>query len=109
MLLLINESLGYVFLFYFLYISGTVITPVEFLGPVTSLCIDRRGVPLEPTAVDEFHTMLQYILPLNEVVIDFHDTLKSITSGFASFDYYDHGFHPSPLVKVIRIFFMKNN
>jgi translation factor GUF1, mitochondrial len=44
--------------------------------------------------------MLQYILPLSEVVIDFHDTLKSITSGFASFDYQDHGFHSSSLVRV---------
>lgn len=80
--------------------TGTIITPVEYIGTVTTLCIDRRGTPLPSSAVDESMTMLQFILPLSEVVIDFHDTLKSITSGFASFDYQDHGFHPSALVRV---------
>lgn len=51
-------------------------------------------------AVDDKMTMMQFILPLSEVVVDFHDTLKSVTSGFASFDYHDHGFHPSALVRV---------
>ncbi|XP_028173485.1 translation factor GUF1 homolog, mitochondrial [Ostrinia furnacalis] len=82
------------------FVIGTIITPVEYIGPVTTLCIDRRGTPLPSSAVDDQMTMMQFILPLSEVVIDFHDTLKSITSGFASFDYQDYGFHPSALVRM---------
>ncbi|XP_038212147.1 translation factor GUF1 homolog, mitochondrial [Zerene cesonia] len=82
------------------FVIGTIITPVEYLGAVNTLCIDRRGSPLPSSSVDDTMTMLQYILPLSEVVMDFHDTLKSITSGFASFDYQDYGFHPSPLVRM---------
>ncbi|CAG5059663.1 unnamed protein product [Parnassius apollo] len=82
------------------FVMGTIITPVEFIGAVTTLCVDRRGTPLPSSAVDEKMTMMQFILPLSEVVIDFHDTLKSITSGFASFDYQDYGFHPSALVRM---------
>ncbi|CAF4834145.1 unnamed protein product [Pieris macdunnoughi] len=82
------------------FVIGTIISPVEYIGAVNTLCIDRRGNPLPSNAVDDQMTMLQYILPLSEVVMDFHDTLKSITSGFASFDYQDYGFHPSSLVKM---------
>ncbi|XP_047529322.1 translation factor GUF1 homolog, mitochondrial [Vanessa atalanta] len=81
-------------------VIGTIITPVEYIGAVTTLCVDRRGTPLPSSAVDDKMTMMQFILPLSEVVIDFHDTLKSLTSGFASFDYQDHGFHPSALVRM---------
>lgn len=82
------------------FVKGTIITPVEYIGAVTSLCIDRRGTPLPSSAVDDTMTMLQFILPLSEIVVDFHDTLKSITSGFASFDYEDDGFHSSSLVRM---------
>lgn len=78
---------------------------MEYIGAVTSLCVDRRGVPLPATALDDQMTLMQFILPLSEVVIDFHDTLKSITSGFASFDYQDHGFHASALVRVSILIF----
>ncbi|XP_026488269.1 translation factor GUF1 homolog, mitochondrial [Vanessa tameamea] len=81
-------------------VIGTIITPVEYIGAVTTLCVDRRGTPLPSSAVDDKMTMMQFVLPLSEVVIDFHDTLKSLTSGFASFDYQDHGFHPSALVRM---------
>ncbi|XP_050346284.1 translation factor GUF1 homolog, mitochondrial [Nymphalis io] len=81
-------------------VIGTIITPVEYIGAVTTLCVDRRGSPLPSSAVDDKMTMMQFILPLSEVVIDFHDTLKSLTSGFASFDYQDYGFHPSALVRM---------
>ncbi|XP_045448538.1 translation factor GUF1 homolog, mitochondrial [Melitaea cinxia] len=81
-------------------VIGTIITPVEYIGAVTALCVDRRGTPLPSSAVDEKMTMMQFILPLSEVVVDFHDTLKSLTSGFASFDYQDYGFHPSSLVRM---------
>ncbi|KAL4712274.1 hypothetical protein ACJJTC_004036, partial [Scirpophaga incertulas] len=82
------------------FVIGTIITPVEYIGTINTLCIDRRGTPLPASAVDDNNTMLQFILPLSEIVIDFHDTLKSISSGFASFDYQDYGFLPSPLVRM---------
>ncbi|KOB76217.1 Uncharacterized protein OBRU01_06143, partial [Operophtera brumata] len=82
-------------------VIGTIITPVEYIGMVTALCIDRRGIPLPSSAVDDQMTLMQFVLPLSEVVVDFHDTLKSVTSGFASFDYHDHGFHPSALVRFV--------
>ncbi|CAH2268958.1 jg15983 [Pararge aegeria aegeria] len=82
------------------YVIGTIITPVEYIGAVNTLCVDRRGTPLPSSSVDEKMTMMQFILPLSEVVIDFHDTLKSLTSGFASFDYQDYGFHSSSLVRM---------
>ncbi|XP_045771636.1 translation factor GUF1 homolog, mitochondrial isoform X1 [Maniola jurtina] len=81
-------------------VIGTIITPVEYIGAVNTLCVDRRGTPLPSNAVDEKMTLMQFILPLSEVVVDFHDTLKSLTSGFASFDYQDYGFHPSSLVRM---------
>ncbi|XP_041978742.1 translation factor GUF1 homolog, mitochondrial [Aricia agestis] len=82
------------------FVKGTIITPTEYIGPVTTLCVDRRGTPLPSNAVDDNMTMMQYILPLSEVVMDFHDTLKSITSGYASFDYEDYGFHSSALARM---------
>lgn len=65
-----------------------------------SLCIERRGIQRMSTNIDNDRVMLQYDMPLCEVVIDFHDTLKSITSGYASFDYEDNGFYSSNIVKV---------
>lgn len=82
------------------FVIGTIITPTEYIGAVTTLCIDRRGTPLPSSSVDDHQTLMQFVLPLSEVVLDFHDTLKSITSGFASFDYQDHGFHSSALVRL---------
>lgn len=66
-----------------------------------SLCIERRGVQRMSTNIDNDRVMLQYDMPLCEIVIDFHDTLKSITSGYASFDYEDNGFYSSNIVKVL--------
>ncbi|GBP66065.1 Translation factor GUF1 homolog, mitochondrial [Eumeta japonica] len=82
------------------FVIGTVVTPTEYIGPVTTLCIDRRGTPLVPSPIDDKLTMMQFILPLAEIVMDFHDSLKSITSGYASFDYQDHGFHSSALARM---------
>lgn len=83
-------------------VVGTVITPSEYLGPVMSLCIERRGMQRMSTNIDNDRIMLQYDLPLCEIVLDFHDILKSITSGYASFDYEDNGFTPSAIVKVSK-------
>lgn len=70
------------------------------LGPVLSLCMERRGTQQSSINIDNHHVMMQFLLPLNEIVVDFHDHLKSTSSGYASFDYEEYGFVPSKLVKV---------
>lgn len=62
--------------------------------------MSKRGIQKSSTNIDNTRILLQYLLPLNEIVIDFHDMLKSITSGFGSFSYEDHGYEMSNLVKV---------
>lgn len=65
-----------------------------------SLCMERRGIQMSAVNIDNDRIMLQYELPLCEIIIDFHDSLKTISSGYASFDYEDNGFKSSLLVKV---------
>jgi len=74
-----------------------------YLGPVLSLCIERRGSQQSSTNIDNHLVLLKFLLPLNEIVVDFHDQLKSVSSGYASFDYEEYGFVPSKLVKVSSI------
>ena len=74
-------------------------TPDEFLGPVLTLCTERRGEQLDLTYAGN-RAMVVYRLPLNEVVFDFYDRLKSITRGYASFDYALDTYRPGDLVKV---------
>ncbi|CAG9761957.1 unnamed protein product [Ceutorhynchus assimilis] len=81
-------------------VIGTIITPDKYLGPIMSLCMERRGVQRNATNIDNDRIMLQYDLPLCEIVIDFHDMLKTISSGYASFDYEDNGYVSSNLVKM---------
>lgn len=83
-----------------IFIHNTINTD-EYLGGVLSLCMEKRGVQKSSTNVDNTRIMIQCYFPLNEIVIDFHDTLKSITSGFGSFSYEDHGYELSNLVKVL--------
>lgn len=70
-----------------------------------SLCMEKRAVHKSGTNIDRHRIMLQFAFPLNEIVIDFHDKLKSISSGYASFDYEDLGYEPSNLVRVSIIRF----
>ncbi|XP_035723686.1 translation factor GUF1 homolog, mitochondrial-like isoform X1 [Vespa mandarinia] len=81
-------------------IIGTIITPDKYIGPVISLCLEKRGVEQYSQTIGNNRTLLKFLMPLNEVVLDFHDTLKTITSGYASFDYEDNGYHPSEIVKL---------
>lgn len=73
------------------------------MGPVISLCMERRGVQKSSTNIDNERVMLQFDLPLCEVVVDFHDSLKTITSGYASFDYESNEYQSSHVVKVIEL------
>jgi GTP-binding protein LepA len=81
------------------YIKATLLVPEEYLGAVITLCQDKRGQQLN-MAWHGTRAMLVYRLPLNEVVLDFYDKLKSMTRGYASFDYTADGFDGGDLVKV---------
>ena len=81
------------------WIKATILTPDEYLGPILKLCQDRRGIQTNLTYVGA-RAMLEYELPLNEVVFDFYDRLKSISRGYASFDYTIHEYRVGDLVKL---------
>ncbi|MGB2534443.1 MAG: translation elongation factor 4 [Candidatus Puniceispirillum sp.] len=81
------------------WIKATIMTPDEFLGPVLTLCTERRGEQIDLTYAGN-RAMAVYRLPLNEVVFDFNDRIKSMTSGYASFDYAIDSYRPGDLVKV---------
>jgi GTP-binding protein LepA len=80
-------------------IKATILVPDEFLGDVLKLCQDRRGIQQELTYAGS-RAMVVYDLPLNEVVFDFYDRLKSVTKGYASFDYEITGYRADNLVKM---------
>ncbi len=81
------------------WVKATILVPDEYLGSVLKLCTERRGEQVELTYAGT-RAMVVYKIPLNEIVFDFYDRLKSITSGYASFDYELIGYHESDLVKV---------
>jgi GTP-binding protein LepA len=81
------------------WIEATILTPDDYLGSVLKLCQDRRGEQVELTYVGT-RAMAKYKLPLNEVVFDFYDRLKSVTRGYASFDYEMVGYEEGELVKL---------
>lgn len=80
-------------------IKGTIMVPEEYVGSIITLCQEKRGVQLGLNYYSN-RIMLTYKLPLNEVVLDFYDRLKSISRGYASFDYQPEGFEEGDLVKV---------
>ena len=81
-------------------LSATIIVPKQFLGNILKLCQEHRGVQKDMSYLDEERVLLSYQLPLNEVATDFYDKLKSVSSGYASFDYEPTGHEPSDLVKM---------
>ncbi len=81
------------------WIKATIMVPDEFLGGVLGLCTERRGEQVDLTYVGK-RAMVVYNLPLSEIVFDFYDRLKSITKGYASFDYEVVGYRPGDLVRV---------
>ncbi|MDB5491328.1 MAG: Translation elongation factor LepA [Micavibrio sp.] len=81
------------------WIKATIRTPDEYLGPLLQLCQERRGRQVELTYAGN-RAMLVYSLPLNEVIFDFYDRLKSISRGYASFDYFIDEYHEGDLVKM---------
>jgi GTP-binding protein LepA len=82
------------------YIKATVITPSEYLGNIITLLIDKRGTQTKMTYLNQDRVMLEYEVPMNEIVMDFYDKLKSISKGYASFDYEPIEFRVGDLVKL---------
>lgn len=82
------------------YISATVITTATYIGPIMTLCLSKRGELVKQEFIAGNRVELQFMMPLGEIVIDFYDKLKSISRGYASFDYHHAGFRPSKLVKL---------
>ena len=81
-------------------VSASIITPTEYVGGIMDLCQDRRGVYLDMKYLDTQRVELHYTLPLNEIIYDFFDALKSRSKGYASLDYEVKGYEPSDLVKL---------
>ncbi|MDR1785366.1 MAG: translation elongation factor 4 [Spirochaetaceae bacterium] len=82
------------------YIRGSIITPAEYLGPLISLCTEKRGVQSNLQYLDQKRVELVYEMPLAEVLFDFYDRLKSCSRGYASFDYEVVGYRDTELVKI---------
>lgn len=82
------------------YIKASIITKSDFVGPVMSLCIDKRGEITNQTYLTTERVELTFDMPLSEIVFDFYDRLKTVSKGYASFDYHPIGFKQSKLVRV---------
>ena len=82
------------------YIRASIITTTNFIGPIMTLCLDKRGELIKQEYISGNRVEIYFDLPLGEIVIDFYDKLKSISKGYASFDYHPSGFRESDLVKL---------
>jgi GTP-binding protein LepA len=82
------------------YIKAQIITRSEYIGSIMTLCLDKRGVLRKQDYLTADRAELTFDLPLGEIVFDFYDKLKSISKGYASFDYHITGYHPAKLVKL---------
>lgn len=82
------------------YIKATIITDANYIGPIMTLCLDKRGELIKQEFISGNRVELHFMLPLGEIVIDFYDKLKSISKGYASFDYHVDSFRPSKLAKL---------
>lgn len=82
------------------YIRASIITPAEYLGNIMSLCVEKRGIQTSMQYLDQKRVEMVYEMPLAEVLFDFYDRMKSVSKGYASFDYDVLGFRPTDLVKI---------
>lgn len=82
------------------YIRASIITIADYIGPIMKLCLDKRGELIKQEYISGNRVELHFMLPLGEIVIDFYDKLKSISKGYASFDYHIDSFRPSKLAKL---------
>ena len=82
------------------YIRASIITTTNYIGPIMTLCLGKRGELIKQEYISGNRVEIFYVMPLGEIVIDFYDKLKSISKGYASFDYHMNGFRPSKLIKL---------
>lgn len=82
------------------YIRASIITTTNYIGPIMTLCLGKRGELIKQEYISGNRVEIFYDIPLGEIVIDFYDKLKSISKGYASFDYHMNGFRPSKLIKL---------
>lgn len=82
------------------YIRATIITDANYIGPIMTLCLEKRGELVKQEFISGNRVELHFLIPLGEIVIDFYDKLKSISKGYASFDYHVDSFRPSKLAKL---------
>ena len=82
------------------YIRASIITRSEYIGPIMTLCLDKRGELVKQEYISGDRMELLFDMPLGEIVFDFYDKLKSISKGYASFDYHMNGYRPSKLIKL---------
>jgi len=82
------------------YIRASIITATDYIGPIMTLCLGKRGELVKQEYISGNRVEIYYNLPLGEIVIDFYDKLKSISKGYASFDYHPAGYRPSKLIKL---------
>ena len=82
------------------YIRASIITATDYIGPIMTLCLGKRGELVKQEYISGNRVEIYYDIPLGEIVIDFYDKLKSISKGYASFDYHPNGFRPSKLIKL---------
>lgn len=82
------------------YIRASIITQSDYIGQIMTLCLDKRGELIKQEYISGSRMELVFDLPLGEIVFDFYDRLKSISKGYASFDYYSNGYRPSKLIKL---------
>lgn len=82
------------------FIRASIITNSDYIGPIMKLCLDKRGELIKQDYISGNRVELAYDMPLGEIVFDFYDKLKSISKGYASFDYHANGYRPSKLVKL---------
>uniref|UniRef100_A0A3P8Z4A5 Tr-type G domain-containing protein n=1 Tax=Esox lucius TaxID=8010 RepID=A0A3P8Z4A5_ESOLU len=81
-------------------VMGTIISPDDYIGKIMSVCLNRRGIQKNMVYIDDHRVMMKYLFPLNEIVVDFYDHLKSMSSGYASFDYEDAGYQAADVIRM---------
>ncbi len=82
------------------YVIATIITPKDYVGNIINICQDKRGIQVKFSYLDQNTALLEYEMPLQEIIVDFHDKIKSASKGYASFDYEFLGYKESELVKL---------
>ncbi|MFP3205969.1 MAG: translation elongation factor 4 [Hydrogenobaculum sp.] len=82
------------------YVLATIITPKDYVGNIINICQDKRGIQVKFSYLDQNTALLEYEMPLQEIIVDFHDKIKSASKGYASFDYEFLGYKESDLVKL---------